>query len=120
MNFRLAYIFSLLLLFGSLRAQELASLGFNVICCDSLAESLKARVRETAAIALNFEYIDFWEKKGGEKRGATRIAGGHVSITISIGVAERSEDSTDAGSVIRLADKNLYKAKRAGRNRVVG
>ena len=60
------------------------------------------------------------KKQGSHKRGATRIGGGHVSVTISIGVAERSEDFADASSVIRLADENLYKAKRAGRNRVVG
>ena len=58
-------------------------------------------------------------KQGSQKRGASRISSEHVSVTISIGVAERSEGSPDAESVIKAADENLYRAKRAGRNRVV-
>lgn len=90
---------------------------------DECIEHLDALRKSIASYEMSIRDSNFRPKKkkqGSEKRGATRIAGGHVSITISIGVAERSEDSTDAGSVIRLADKNLYKAKRAGRNRVVG
>lgn len=56
--------------------------------------------------------------RGSQKRGATRIACGHVSVTVSIGVAERSEESDDAMSVLKSADKNLYRAKRGGRNRI--
>jgi len=47
------------------------------------------------------------------------VSSEHVSVTISAGIAERSEESPDAASVVKAADKNLYKAKRAGRNRVV-
>jgi diguanylate cyclase (GGDEF)-like protein len=60
------------------------------------------------------------QQLGSEKRGATRVATGHVSVTISSGVAERSEESSDARAVIKVADQNLYRAKKAGRNRVVG
>ena len=56
--------------------------------------------------------------RGSQKRGATRVACGHVSVTVSIGVAERDEDSFDAMSVLKIADKNLYRAKRGGRNRI--
>ncbi len=41
-----------------------------------------------------------------------------LSVTVSIGVAEPSSKSRDAEHVIHLADKALYKAKHAGRNRV--
>lgn len=39
-----------------------------------------------------------------------------VQVTISIGVAERNSDATDPDAVIKLADEQLYKAKKKGRN----
>lgn len=41
-----------------------------------------------------------------------------VSVTVSIGVAERSEKARTAREVIKAADQALYRAKRKGRNRV--
>lgn len=41
-------------------------------------------------------------------------------VTISVGVATRSDDISDALGFLKIADENLYRAKRAGRNRVVG
>ncbi len=40
--------------------------------------------------------------------------------TISIGVAERTESTRSPEELVRLADDALYRAKEAGRNRVVG
>ncbi len=40
-------------------------------------------------------------------------------VTISIGIAEFLSTMKDIDELIKIADKNLYKAKRAGRNRVV-
>jgi diguanylate cyclase (GGDEF)-like protein len=50
-----------------------------------------------------------------------RSTGGQrrVAITVSIGVAEPEESGADPEDVIRAADQALYRAKRAGRNRVV-
>ena len=42
-----------------------------------------------------------------------------LSVTVSIGAAESSPRSRNVESVIRAADKALYAAKSAGRNRVV-
>ncbi len=42
-----------------------------------------------------------------------------VKVTISIGLAERSEDLRSATEVLKAADKALYSAKAKGRNRVV-
>ena len=39
-----------------------------------------------------------------------------MSVTISIGVAEREAHQRNADEVIRAADKALYTAKHAGRN----
>jgi diguanylate cyclase (GGDEF)-like protein len=44
---------------------------------------------------------------------------GMPGITISAGIAMRRPDDADAHGLIRRADRALYDAKRAGRNRVV-
>ncbi|MGB7972425.1 MAG: GGDEF domain-containing protein [Candidatus Deferrimicrobiaceae bacterium] len=43
--------------------------------------------------------------------------GGTLRCTVSIGVAVMTADCTNAGQLIQLADKALYQAKQAGRNR---
>jgi two-component system cell cycle response regulator len=43
-----------------------------------------------------------------------------IPVTISIGVAEMEHDMTVPTQFIKVADTNLDKAKKAGRNRVVG
>jgi predicted signal transduction protein with EAL and GGDEF domain len=49
---------------------------------------------------------------------AIASAPGRPRITISVGVAEVIADETDAKSFLRRADDALYRAKRAGGNRV--
>ena len=53
-----------------------------------------------------------------------RIADLHASdaegVTVSIGIASCSRDANDYDSLFEIADKRLYQAKAAGRNRVVG
>jgi diguanylate cyclase (GGDEF)-like protein len=46
--------------------------------------------------------------------------GDSLPVTISVGVATLDGEPLDAPSFIRVADENLYKAKRGGRNKVVG
>ncbi|MFL5346072.1 MAG: diguanylate cyclase [Hyalangium sp.] len=43
-----------------------------------------------------------------------------IPVTVSIGVAEMEHDMTEPTQFIKVADANLYKAKKSGRNRVVG
>jgi diguanylate cyclase (GGDEF)-like protein len=45
---------------------------------------------------------------------------GPLTVTVSIGVAERAADHNDVETLLSVADTALYQAKRAGRNRVVG
>jgi diguanylate cyclase (GGDEF)-like protein len=47
------------------------------------------------------------------------VAGTQVTITISIGAAEKSLQYGDWEAVMKAADQALYKAKQAGRNRVM-
>lgn len=45
---------------------------------------------------------------------------GHIiSVTISVGVCEKNEDTNDLSALVSLGDKRLYTAKNGGRNRVV-
>jgi two-component system, cell cycle response regulator len=46
--------------------------------------------------------------------------GEHISLTVSIGIAELSEEEKTSVDFIKLADMRLYEAKRNGRNRVIG
>jgi two-component system, cell cycle response regulator len=43
-----------------------------------------------------------------------------IPVTVSIGVADMSPDMVEPLQFIKIADQNLYKAKKAGRNQVVG
>ena len=43
-----------------------------------------------------------------------------IAVTISIGVADLSNEMTEPLQFIKVADGNLYKAKKGGRNQVVG
>jgi diguanylate cyclase (GGDEF)-like protein len=44
---------------------------------------------------------------------------GPLTVTVSIGIAERTPEHTDVETLLEAADGALYQAKRAGRNRVV-
>jgi two-component system cell cycle response regulator len=46
--------------------------------------------------------------------------GDSLPVTISVGVATLDGEPLDAPSFIKVADENLYKAKRGGRNKVIG
>jgi diguanylate cyclase (GGDEF)-like protein len=50
--------------------------------------------------------------------GISRSSRGRQRITVSIGVAERNARVTTPEKVIKAADRALYRAKQAGRNRV--
>ncbi len=46
--------------------------------------------------------------------------GKDIPVTVSVGVADMTADLTEPLQFIKVADANLYRAKKAGRNRVVG
>lgn len=57
------------------------------------------------------------DQQGRQRRGAS--AANQVSVTISIGVAERQLEQRNPEEVLKAADQALYAAKGAGRNCVV-
>lgn len=57
--------------------------------------------------------------KKARKTGARQASGGKcLSVTVSIGYAERQARGKRAEAIIKAADQALYRAKRDGRNRV--
>lgn len=56
-------------------------------------------------------------KRPPEKR-AKKKPPRRLSVTVSIGVAERTEEEATGEAVVKAADRALYRAKEAGRNRV--
>lgn len=54
------------------------------------------------------------------RRIATALAGAGSPVTASIGVATAPPDGLDLASLLEAADRRLYEAKNAGRDRVVG
>lgn len=47
------------------------------------------------------------------------ISGNDIKFTISIGIAEYGVDGTTYEAIINVADSRMYRAKQAGRNRVI-
>ena len=57
-------------------------------------------------------------RKKPEKARGSRSARGELALTVSLGVAEADSQHATPAQVIKAADQALYRAKKAGRNRV--
>jgi diguanylate cyclase (GGDEF)-like protein/PAS domain S-box-containing protein len=52
-------------------------------------------------------------------KSACEAGGNELRVTVSIGVSARTEEAASLDSIMKSADKALYRAKEAGRDRVV-
>lgn len=75
------------------------------------------RAIERRRLALRAADRPAQEQSGRRRRGAAR-GGRAVAVTVSIGLAARSDKAATPEAVIKAADRALYRAKRGGRNRV--
>ena len=53
------------------------------------------------------------------EKGVFEFEGNLIPVTVSLGVAARTDKTITPQDLIRLADERLYQAKRAGRNQVI-
>jgi PleD family two-component response regulator len=80
-------------------------------------EALRARIADYR-MAIRAPDRPKRTKTGKRRRAGAGKAPREVSVTISIGIAQRTDRLDSPEKVIRSADKALYHAKKAGRNRV--
>ncbi len=81
--------------------------------CLPLLEELRANV-ETSRFTMRRRF----RPRNKTKVDKARKTKEPITITVSIGVAERNHRNASPDQVIQAADKALYRAKEAGRNRV--
>ncbi len=82
--------------------------------CLPYLEELRETV-ETSRFTMRRRFRPRAPKAKADKGRKTRPA---ITITVSIGVAERNHRNANPDQVVQAADKALYRAKEAGRNRV--
>jgi diguanylate cyclase (GGDEF)-like protein len=80
-------------------------------------ESTSFQVRTTADRRKTPRESDRRSAPGVRSKGILRPAGGPLTVTVSIGVAE-SQSKRSVEDIIKEADKALYRAKQGGRNRI--
>jgi diguanylate cyclase (GGDEF)-like protein len=85
---------------------------------DALAhvEDFRDAVASTPFVIRSTERSSKNKSDRGKKTASPRK---QVTVTVSIGLASPGRDMTDPEKVLKAADKNLYKAKKGGRNRTV-
>ncbi len=108
---------------GNAKAYRFGGEEFTIIFPGKKADEAKPYLEE---LRENIEFTPFVvrgkERKGSspENRGNNSFANQKTAkVTISIGVASYSKILTKPEKVLKAADKVLYKAKRAGRNKVL-
>ena len=86
--------------------------------CVPFLELVRISIENYQMELRNFEHRPKSQKQGKERRGRRDKKRGNefVSVTISIGVAERNEQNALLENVLKAADDALYEAKESGRN----
>ena len=87
--------------------------------CAAALDEVRERIADYRMSIRNNQQRPVKSKDGSRKRGATRVNDKHVSVMVSAGVAARDESNSSPEEVLLAADSKLYKAKKAGRNKVI-
>ncbi len=94
---------------------------FTIVFSGSSGEDAKKHL-ETLRVSIASKKFSLrkQERRAGSKKAKTRksAATRNVSVTISIGYADRNKRNTSPRAVLKAADKALYRAKKKGRNQV--
>lgn len=109
---------------GGGRAYRYGGEEFALVFAGKTAEECVPHVEAVREVIANYvmHLRDKYNRPQDDTAGRQRRAGssgGTVSVTISIGVAERQADHRNSEAVLKSADQALYNAKGAGRNCVV-
>lgn len=109
---------------GGGRAYRYGGEEFALVFAGKTAEECVPHVEAVREVIANYvmHLRDKHSRPQDDTTGRQRRAGssgGTVSVTISIGVAERQADHRNPEAVLKSADQALYNAKGAGRNCVV-
>ena len=94
---------------------------FVIVCTRGNYERNVAALEELREAIADKGFVRRGRKRPRRKPSQPRTRGGSrhtVGVTASIGVARNSDRYDSASDVLRAADKALYRAKRAGRNRL--
>lgn len=86
---------------------------------EEVRDSLEALRLSIGESRFTIRKRDRRQSNGGKAR-KTQKKSRAVKVTVSIGVADNAKNSAGPWDVLKLADKKLYRAKAAGRNRVMG
>lgn len=86
---------------------------FTIVFPKGIAKEVQSHLDELRQRIATTDFHIRSGKRAPKKRNARK---GSVNVTISIGVAERTDGSQSPMEVVKQADKALYKAKGAGRN----
>jgi GGDEF domain-containing protein len=81
-------------------------------------EALRKRIEEYQVAVRAPDRPPKAKAKGRQRQRGGWRSGTSVSVTISIGIAERNERLTSPDAVMEAADRALYRAKERGRNRL--
>ncbi|WEL55947.1 GGDEF domain-containing protein [Pseudomonas kermanshahensis] len=109
---------------GGGRAYRYGGEEFALVFAGKTAEECVPHVEAVRGVIANYamQLRDQNSRPQDDSTGRQRRAGsgaGTVSVTISIGVAERQADHRNPEAVLKSADQALYSAKEAGRNCVM-
>ncbi len=106
---------------GGGRAYRYGGEEFSVVFAGKNARAAEPYLKEMRRSIADATFTVRLPTRPKKKPTGARGRGGGVKklkVTVSIGVAERSEEHPQPELVMKAADKALYRSKRAGRNRV--